>query len=86
MAKRAPIHPGEILEMEFLDELGLSAYALARASKTGAAQSQVLRARLGAPSTARTRRNGEWRSSAWRAAVHRSAGYVRRRPEETLLY
>jgi addiction module HigA family antidote len=31
MAKRAPIHPGYILETEFLDELGLSAYALAKA-------------------------------------------------------
>ncbi len=31
MAKRPPIHPGEILKMEFLDELGLSAYALAQA-------------------------------------------------------
>ena len=31
MAKRAPIHPGEILKMEFLDELELSAYALAKA-------------------------------------------------------
>jgi addiction module HigA family antidote len=31
MAKRAPIHPGEILKMEFLDELDLSAYALAKA-------------------------------------------------------
>ena len=31
MAKRAPIHPGEILKMEFLDELGLSAYAVAQA-------------------------------------------------------
>jgi antitoxin HigA-1 len=31
MAKRAPIHPGEVLKMEFLDELGLSAYALAKA-------------------------------------------------------
>jgi addiction module HigA family antidote len=28
---RAPIHPGEILKHEFLDELDLSAYALARA-------------------------------------------------------
>lgn len=32
MAKRAPIHPGEILKEEFLDELGLSAYALANAA------------------------------------------------------
>lgn len=31
MAKRAPIHPGEILKTEFLDELNLSAYALAKA-------------------------------------------------------
>lgn len=31
MGKRAPIHPGEILRMEFLDELDLSAYALAKA-------------------------------------------------------
>jgi addiction module HigA family antidote len=31
MSKRAPIHPGEILKMEFLDELGLTAYALAKA-------------------------------------------------------
>lgn len=31
MAKRAPIHPGEILKTEFLDELELSAYALAKA-------------------------------------------------------
>ena len=31
MAKRAPIHPGEILKAEFLDELGLTAYALAKA-------------------------------------------------------
>lgn len=31
MAQRAPIHPGEILKLEFLDELGLSAYALAKA-------------------------------------------------------
>lgn len=31
MTKRAPIHPGEILKHEFLDELGLSAYALAKA-------------------------------------------------------
>jgi addiction module HigA family antidote len=30
MAKRAPIHPGEILKSEFLDEMNLSAYALAR--------------------------------------------------------
>ena len=31
MAKRAPIHPGEILKTEFLDELNLSVYALAKA-------------------------------------------------------
>lgn len=31
MRKRASIHPGEILKTEFLDELGLSAYALAKA-------------------------------------------------------
>lgn len=31
MSKRAPIHPGYILETEFLDEYGLSAYALAKA-------------------------------------------------------
>jgi len=31
MRKRAPIHPGEILRTEFLEELGLSAYALAKA-------------------------------------------------------
>ena len=31
MTKRAPIHPGEILKREFLDELSLSAYALAKA-------------------------------------------------------
>lgn len=31
MAKRAPIHPGYILETEFLDAYGLSAYALAKA-------------------------------------------------------
>jgi addiction module HigA family antidote len=31
MAKRGPNHPGEILKTEFLDELGLSAYALAQA-------------------------------------------------------
>ncbi len=30
MAKRAPIHPGEILKTEFLDEFGLSGYALAK--------------------------------------------------------
>jgi antitoxin HigA-1 len=31
MAKRAPIHPGEILKTEFLDEFRLTAYALAQA-------------------------------------------------------
>lgn len=31
MTKRAPIHPGYFLETEFLNELGLSAYALAKA-------------------------------------------------------
>lgn len=31
MAKRVPIHPGEILKTEFLDELDLTAYALAKA-------------------------------------------------------
>jgi addiction module HigA family antidote len=31
MTKRVPIHPGEILKSEFLDELDLSAYALAKA-------------------------------------------------------
>jgi addiction module HigA family antidote len=31
MAKRAPIHPGDVLKMEFLDELNLSAYAVAKA-------------------------------------------------------
>jgi addiction module HigA family antidote len=31
MTKRAAIHPGEILRTEFLDELELSAYALAKA-------------------------------------------------------
>lgn len=31
MTKRAPIHPGEILKTEFLDELNLTAYALAKA-------------------------------------------------------
>ena len=31
MTKRAPIHPGKILQMEFLEELELSAYALAKA-------------------------------------------------------
>ena len=33
MSKRAPIHPGEILETEFLNELGVTAYALAKALK-----------------------------------------------------
>lgn len=31
MAKRASIHPGEILKTEFLDEFDLTAYALAKA-------------------------------------------------------
>ena len=31
MRKRAPIHPGEILRIEFLEELGISAYAPAKA-------------------------------------------------------
>lgn len=31
MAKRAPIHPGEVLKTEFLHEFDLSAYALAKA-------------------------------------------------------
>ena len=31
MARRAPIHPGEILAEEFLDELGVTSYALAKA-------------------------------------------------------
>ena len=31
MAKRAAIHPGEILKSEFLDELGLTAYAFSKA-------------------------------------------------------
>jgi len=30
MAKRPPIHPGKILKSAFLDEMQLSAYALAR--------------------------------------------------------
>lgn len=30
MSTRAPIHPGEILREEFLEELDLSAYALAK--------------------------------------------------------
>ncbi|HZX22417.1 MAG TPA: HigA family addiction module antitoxin [Woeseiaceae bacterium] len=33
MARRDPIHPGEILKEEFLEELDLSAYALAKALK-----------------------------------------------------
>ena len=33
---RASIHPGEILKSEFLDELGLSAYALAKALRVPA--------------------------------------------------
>jgi len=36
MTKRAPIHPGEILRVEFLDELNLSAYALAKALRVPA--------------------------------------------------
>ena len=31
MAKRRPIHPGEILVDEFLSELGVTSYALAKA-------------------------------------------------------
>jgi addiction module HigA family antidote len=31
MIKRVAIHPGEILKSEFLDELGLSAYAFSKA-------------------------------------------------------
>jgi len=31
MARRAPIHPGEILLDEFLNELGVTSYALAKA-------------------------------------------------------
>lgn len=31
MARLAPIHPGEILKHEFLDELGLTAYAFSKA-------------------------------------------------------
>jgi addiction module HigA family antidote len=31
MPKRTPIHPGEILKAEFLDELELTPYALAKA-------------------------------------------------------
>ena len=30
MAKYAPIHPGEILKIEFLDGLGITQYALSR--------------------------------------------------------
>ena len=30
MAKFAPIHPGEILQSEFLDELGITPYLLAK--------------------------------------------------------
>lgn len=30
MAKYAPIHPGEILKTEFLDELGITPYALSK--------------------------------------------------------
>jgi addiction module HigA family antidote len=30
MAKYTPIHPGEILKKEFLDELGITPYALSR--------------------------------------------------------
>jgi antitoxin HigA-1 len=30
MSTRAPVHPGEILREEFLEDLGLSSYALAR--------------------------------------------------------
>lgn len=33
---RAPIHPGEILKTEFLDEFGLTAYALAKALRVPA--------------------------------------------------
>jgi antitoxin HigA-1 len=36
---RAPIHPGEILKAEFLDELGLTAYALAKALRVPANRS-----------------------------------------------
>jgi addiction module HigA family antidote len=32
MPKLAPIHPGEILRTEFLDDLGITPYALARDS------------------------------------------------------
>ena len=30
MAKYAPIHPGEILKKDFLDEMGITPYALSR--------------------------------------------------------
>lgn len=30
MARRAPIHPGEVLQHEFLKELGITSYALAK--------------------------------------------------------
>ncbi len=30
MARQAPIHPGEILKIEFLDDLGITPYALAK--------------------------------------------------------
>ena len=30
MAKRAPIHPGNVLLQEFLNELGITSYALAK--------------------------------------------------------
>ena len=30
MAKYAPIHPGEVLKKDFLDELGITPYALSR--------------------------------------------------------
>jgi addiction module HigA family antidote len=30
MARQAPIHPGEILKSEFLDDLGITPYALSR--------------------------------------------------------
>ena len=30
MARQAPIHPGEILKNEFLDDLGITPYALSR--------------------------------------------------------
>ena len=31
MAKHSPIHPGKILSVEFLEELGVTSYALAKA-------------------------------------------------------